>query len=129
MRSATLLPLLLMALLVSSGPSLSAPAGRATLPQTQAPAQPRAPAAPVAEEEDEAPAAAGRTASPRPGRTGERRRRSYASCNRESHRRNMRGGGRRRFLIRCRLGYEPRQPPRASTGTQPSQPQPAGKRP
>ncbi|GAB6844935.1 hypothetical protein HNR00_000064 [Methylorubrum rhodinum] len=44
-------------------------------------------------------------------RPGERRRRpSYAACNRESHRRNLYGGPRRRFLIRCRLGYEQRRP-------------------
>lgn len=36
----------------------------------------------------------------------ERRRRSYAACNRASHQRSLRGGKRRRFLIRCRLGYE-----------------------
>ncbi|TXN66166.1 hypothetical protein FV228_15070, partial [Methylobacterium sp. WL18] len=36
----------------------------------------------------------------------ERRRRSYAACNRASHQRALRGGKRRRFLIRCRLGYE-----------------------
>jgi hypothetical protein len=36
----------------------------------------------------------------------ERRRRSYAACNRASHQRDYRGGRRRRFLIRCRLGYE-----------------------
>jgi hypothetical protein len=36
----------------------------------------------------------------------ERRRRSYAACNRASHQRGLRGGKRRRFLIRCRLGYE-----------------------
>ena len=36
----------------------------------------------------------------------DRRRRSYAACNRASHQRGYRGGKRRRFLIRCRLGYE-----------------------
>ncbi|MEH3117424.1 MAG: serine/threonine protein kinase [Methylorubrum populi] len=47
---------------------------------------------------------------PAPGaRASERRRRtSYASCNRESHRRKLSGGARRRFLVRCRLGYERR---------------------
>ena len=47
-------------------------------------------------------------AAPRPASTGraERRRRSYAACNRASHQRALRGGKRRRFLIRCRLGYE-----------------------
>ncbi|UGB26413.1 serine/threonine protein kinase [Methylorubrum sp. B1-46] len=42
-------------------------------------------------------------------RAAERRRRiSYAACNRESHRRKLSGGARRRFLVRCRLGYERR---------------------
>ncbi|MFC6790431.1 hypothetical protein ACFQE0_12930 [Methylobacterium komagatae] len=36
----------------------------------------------------------------------DKRRRSYAACNRASHQRGYRGGKRRRFLIRCRLGYE-----------------------
>jgi hypothetical protein len=36
----------------------------------------------------------------------DRRRPSYAACNRASHQRGYRGGRRRRFLIRCRLGYE-----------------------
>lgn len=47
-------------------------------------------------------------AAPRQGTSArvERRRRSYAACNRASHQRGLRGGKRRRFLIRCRLGYE-----------------------
>lgn len=47
-------------------------------------------------------------AAPRPSTNAraERRRRSYAACNRASHQRGLRGGKRRRFLIRCRLGYE-----------------------
>ncbi|WP_267354154.1 MULTISPECIES: hypothetical protein [unclassified Methylobacterium] len=47
-------------------------------------------------------------AQARPGTSArvERRRRSYAACNRASHQRGLRGGKRRRFLIRCRLGYE-----------------------
>ncbi len=52
--------------------------------------------------------------APPAARSGERRRRmSYAACNRESHRRNLYGGPRRRFLIRCRLGYERRPGPTA----------------
>ena len=39
-----------------------------------------------------------------------RRRISYAACNRAAQRRNLKGGPRRRFLIRCRLGYERIQP-------------------
>ncbi|AWN47330.1 serine/threonine protein kinase [Methylobacterium terrae] len=50
------------------------------------------------------PAAPERTAAPR------RRRPSYAACNRASQRRSLHGGARRRFLIRCRLGYERIQP-------------------
>ncbi|TNC13281.1 hypothetical protein FF100_10680 [Methylobacterium terricola] len=61
------------------------------------------------------PAGTERAATPR------RRRPSYAACNRASQRRSLHGGARRRFLIRCRLGYEriqPGQPARAK----PSQP-------
>ena len=68
------------------------------------PAKAGAPAAPAAAE----PAAAPGQAAQRPASSGraERRRRSYAACNRASHQRSLRGGRRRRFLIRCRLGYE-----------------------
>ncbi|MCJ2083144.1 hypothetical protein [Methylobacterium sp. J-090] len=53
-----------------------------------------------------APAPGGRGAG-----AGRRPRSSYASCNRQAHARGLRGGARRRFLIRCKLGYErPRQP-------------------
>ncbi|MGT2487763.1 hypothetical protein ACU4GA_21340 [Methylobacterium oryzae CBMB20] len=66
-------------------------------PETAAP-HPAAPA------QSAAPAqAAPRTAN---SARAERRRRSYAACNRASHQRGLRGGKRRRFLIRCRLGYE-----------------------
>lgn len=66
-------------------------------------------------------AAAPAQASPRSASAGraERRRRSYAACNRASHQRGLRGGKRRRFLIRCRLGYE-------RTRAQAVQPAPAG---
>lgn len=76
-------------------------------PQAQPPAQPQAPQA--------------GQARPAPGGTrAERRRRSYASCNRASHQRGLHGGKRRRFLIRCRLGYErPRQPAAAQPGPRP----------
>ncbi len=55
-----------------------------------------------------APGAAPAQAAPRTANNAraERRRRSYAACNRASHQRGLRGGKRRRFLIRCRLGYE-----------------------
>jgi hypothetical protein len=59
------------------------------------------------------PAAPERAAAPR------RRRPSYAACNRASQRRSLKGGARRRFLIRCRLGYERIQP-----GQQPARAKP-----
>ena len=60
----------------------------------------------------------------------ERRRRSYAACNRASHQRGLRGGKRRRFLIRCRLGYErTRGQPNQSTGQAIGQPVQPGRRP
>ena len=64
----------------------------------------------------------------RPGTSArvERRRRSYAACNRASHQRGLRGGKRRRFLIRCRLGYERTRGQAAQSagqaGGQPGQP-------
>ncbi|KMO28649.1 serine/threonine protein kinase [Methylobacterium aquaticum] len=64
--------------------------------------------------EGNAPAA--RPATPDRTTTHRRRRPSYAACNRASQRRSLKGGARRRFLIRCRLGYEriqPAQPARA----------------
>lgn len=39
-----------------------------------------------------------------------RRNRTYAGCNRGAQRRGLRGGDRRRFITRCRLGYD--LPPR-----------------
>ncbi len=57
-----------------------------------------------------------RPSTPERTTTHRRRRPSYAACNRASQRRNLHGGARRRFLIRCRLGYEriqPGQPARA----------------
>ncbi len=61
----------------------------------------------------------GRPRAPGPSAGG----RSYAACNRASHQRGLRGGKRRRFLIRCRLGYERThgQPAQPSAG-QPVQP-------
>ncbi|MCJ2061934.1 hypothetical protein MKK63_04365 [Methylobacterium sp. J-088] len=67
-------------------------------------------------------------AQARPGTSArvERRRRSYAACNRASHQRGLRGGKRRRFLIRCRLGYERTRgqagQPAGQAGGQPGQP-------
>ncbi len=106
------------ALLGLSVLTVTLPAG--ALAQTQpaaapvtAPAQPpAATASPPAAAPRQAQPAAAKPRGPAPPRAGERRRPSYASCNREAHRRNLRGGSRRRFLIRCKLGYDrPRQPP------------------
>lgn len=96
MRPVTLLSVALFGLLFAAAPAgATPPSGAPARPQTTAPAP--AQTAPV-------------TRPPAPGiRTPERRRRpSYASCNRESHRRKLFGGARRRFLVRCRLGYEKR---------------------
>ncbi|MET7247594.1 hypothetical protein ABZT49_30015, partial [Methylobacterium sp. EM32] len=67
--------------------------------------------------EGSAPAA--RPATPERAATPRRRRPSYAACNRASQRRSLKGGARRRFLIRCRLGYERIQP-----GQQPARAKP-----
>lgn len=102
----------------------------ATAPQKPAAAKPE-PARPDPAKVD-APAAkveVGRNAgAPLVGR--DRRRRSYAACNRASHQRGYRGGKRRRFLIRCRLGYErtrgqQHQAPAAAPATVPAAPAPA----
>lgn len=81
----------------------SAPASRQTNPGQANPNQ----AAPgQAAPAQAAPAPGGRGTA-----AGRRPRASYASCNRQAHARGLRGGARRRFLIRCKLGYErPRQP-------------------
>lgn len=101
---------------LTMAPSLTA---LAQAPQTVAPAPAQPSAAPPMSTAP-APSAAPRQAQPAPAkpravapvRAGERRRPSYASCNREAHRRNLHGGARRRYLIRCKLGYDrPRQPP------------------
>ncbi|GEP08462.1 hypothetical protein MGN01_03070 [Methylobacterium gnaphalii] len=90
---------------------------RGTSAQPQpAPAQPT-PAAAAQPAPAAAPGSAGRASGLR---GAEKRRRSYASCNRESRNRSLRGGARRRFLIRCRLGYERRRPGQPTTqGAQP----------
>ncbi|PIU13271.1 MAG: hypothetical protein COT28_12020, partial [Methylobacterium sp. CG08_land_8_20_14_0_20_71_15] len=63
-------------------------------------------------------------ANPPRGVEPRRRRSGYARCNRLSHERGLRGGARRRFLIRCRLGYVRNKPGQAAT--QPPQVQPQG---
>ncbi|WP_244472382.1 hypothetical protein [Methylobacterium sp. Leaf108] len=75
------------------------------------PAQPPAvtPPATVQRPAQAAPPAAATAPVQRPlpgARPEKRRRNSYASCNRQSHNRGLRGGARRRFLVRCKLGYE-----------------------
>ena len=105
MKLATLACLAALCLI---GPTAHAAPGEAPKPVPSAhPATPvepgkSQPAAPPADTASPAQAA------PRPASSGraERRRRSYAACNRASHQRGLRGGKRRRFLIRCRLGYE-----------------------
>lgn len=89
---------------------LAGPIAHAAPGETSKPAQP-APGAKPVETTMPHPAAAPGEAAPAQARQGtsarvERRRRSYAACNRASHQRGLRGGKRRRFLIRCRLGYE-----------------------
>ena len=68
-----------------------APAPQAAQP---APAQPRPPQGGVAP-----------TATER-GVVERRRNRTYAGCNRAALRRALKGGERRRFITRCRLGYD-----------------------
>ncbi|KQT50119.1 hypothetical protein ASG52_08655 [Methylobacterium sp. Leaf456] len=97
MRLPTLMSLALAAFVSGAMPALAAP------PEGQPTERPAA---------ERTQAAA--TPAQNVARAGERRRRtSYAACNRESHRRNLYGGARRRFLIRCRLGYERRPGPSA----------------
>ena len=109
MRPATPISFVLLCLLGSVLPTASAPLNRGT---PNAPPASSRPAPADSDDDDLAPPSVSRAtpAPPQAGR-GEKRRRSYASCNRDSHKRNLRGGARRRFLIRCKLGYERRQPP------------------
>ncbi len=127
MRVVTVMWLVCAALcgLAGSGAAVLA-RGQSAPPAVQpqgAPAQP-APATPVqpATGNPAPPAAAGRNTVPAGIRAAEKRRRSYASCNRESHNRGLRGGARRRFLIRCRLGYERRRPGQGVAQSAPPQP-------
>lgn len=118
--------------------------GSATLAAAQQPAEPAPqppatasqpaspPASPKAGWMPQPPAAQAGPGRPAPANArSERRRRSYAACNRASHQRGLRGGKRRRFLIRCRLGYErTRQPPAIQAGPQaPAPAQQPGRRP
>lgn len=101
---------------VAAGQTRKEPAGAPQRPSLVRPepaagrGEPR-PETARAERQGAAPVATGR----------DRRRRSYAACNRASHQRGYRGGKRRRFLIRCRLGYErPRMPQHQAPGTAPA---------
>ena len=102
----------------SLGPALAQPASPA---QTrQAPPAP-AVAPPPAPAQRAAPPAAGTAGGRGAAQIGRSRRPSYASCNRASHARGLRGGARRRFLVRCKLGYDrPRSgQPQAAPARQP----------
>lgn len=103
----------LAALCLSAFPAQAAPGEPATAEQTHkepaaAPQKPVAKPEPTAARNEPKPdAARAERQGAAPVATGrDRRRRSYAACNRASHQRGYRGGKRRRFLIRCRLGYE-----------------------
>ncbi|WP_019904692.1 hypothetical protein [Methylobacterium sp. 77] len=90
--------------------------------QSQSIPAPKAATVPAAQNQTPPPPSVGRQGPQ--ARSGDRRRRSYASCNRLSHARNLRGGVRRRFLIRCKLGYE-----RPKPGQNPAQQSPQGRQP
>ncbi|KMO36001.1 hypothetical protein VQ02_16360 [Methylobacterium variabile] len=102
--------------------AVATPAAAQAQPAPAAPTRPEpaAPATPAAARPDGRPAdgraTEARPAAPERAAQPRRRRPSYAACNRASQRRSLKGGARRRFLIRCRLGYEriqPGQPARA----------------
>ncbi len=125
MRPAALASFGLIGFLAFAGTAQAQPA---PAPASPAPAAAPAPAAPASRPEGKAasprpdgrqqdgraaPAegnAAAKPATPERTTTHRRRRPSYAACNRASQRRSLHGGARRRFLIRCRLGYERIQP-------------------
>jgi hypothetical protein len=113
---------------------LAGPIAHAAPGETSKPAQPAPGAKPVETAMPHSAAAPGE-AAPAQARQGtsarvERRRRSYAACNRASHQRGLRGGKRRRFLIRCRLGYErTRGQPGQSAGQAPGQAGPSAGQP
>lgn len=90
------------------------PATPQTSPQPQAapaaPPQGAGAQSPGAQAPGSRPAGTGQAVGTAGGRgaaqVGRPRRRSYAACNRISHTRGLRGGARRRFLVRCKLGYD-----------------------
>ncbi|KAA0123905.1 hypothetical protein CIW48_10480 [Methylobacterium sp. P1-11] len=97
-----------LAALCLTGPIAHAAPGEAAKPAPATNGVHPAEAAPPHSAATPGASAAPAQAGPRPANSAraERRRRSYAACNRASHQRGLRGGKRRRFLIRCRLGYE-----------------------
>ncbi|WP_264046809.1 hypothetical protein [Methylobacterium flocculans] len=121
---ATVTGLALLALVALLAPALaqSAPPAqtRPQAPAQTAPAVAQAPAQPPVQRPP-APPAAGTTGGRGAAQVGRNRRPSYAACNRISHARGLRGGPRRRFLVRCKLGYDrPRAgQPQAAPGRQP----------
>ncbi len=121
MRLVTLFSVTLAGLLFAAAPAGAAPPVEGTKAQSQGPSQgqpqgqavgqPPGPSQGQIQAGAPTPSqAVPSTRAQGPGaRASERRRRiSYAACNRESHRRKLSGGARRRFLVRCRLGYERR---------------------
>ncbi|XYD04562.1 serine/threonine protein kinase [Methylorubrum populi] len=113
MRLVTLLPVALAGLLCAAAPVGATPLGNGAQGQVQGQSQAQPQGQPQGQPQAGLPpasqAAPGSRAQGQGARPAERRRRiSYAACNRESHRRKLSGGARRRFLVRCRLGYERR---------------------
>lgn len=112
MRPVTLFSVAFAGLVCAVTPVGAAPPGDKAQGPTQGQPQGQPPALPQGQPPSAAPPSQATQASRPQGqgmRAAERRRRiSYAACNRESHRRKLSGGARRRFLVRCRLGYERR---------------------
>ncbi|MCJ2047453.1 serine/threonine protein kinase [Methylobacterium sp. J-078] len=136
LKPASVLGLALLVLTLPAG-SLGTPVLAQTAPQARPQVQPSPGAAqPQGQGQGQGQqqgqpgqAQAPRTAAPAAGtgggrgaaQVGRNRRPSYAACNRVSHARGLRGGARRRFLVRCKLGYDrPRtgQPQAAPTRQQ-----------
>ena len=112
MRTVTLVSVALIGLCCAAAPAGAAPPpGAPAQPQPQPQTSTPAPAQPNA--------VAQRPQNPGQRAAELRRRSSYAACNRESHRRKLSGGARRRFLVRCRLGYERRASPNAAPARKP----------
>jgi hypothetical protein len=125
------LPVLIGGLSLGSRAMAQAAPPAQTRPQTPQPTgQPQAaPASPQAQG-GQRPAGAGTAGGRGAAQTGRPRRPSFAACNRISHARGLRGGARRRFLVRCKLGYDrPRAgQPQSGPSRQPSA-APAGQPP